>query len=84
MEKITSAMYEKFQKTELKFLNDCKYFEGINTHKDPGEEFVTEWIQANAQMFRDKWNESLCKECEYCESCGHLLKIQCDRFMEEE
>jgi len=74
---------QRFIKVEIKYLNDAKYFDGINKGKDPGEKFVLEMIELSASSLREKWNNSCCKNCFEWEKCGHLLKEKCENFNQD-
>ena len=78
----SEKIFKNFMKAERKYINDAKYFEGINTKKDPGEMYIIAWIRQNAEEFRIKWDISKCKECNCAGQCGDKLKIQCDKFNE--
>ena len=71
---------QKFIKIELKYFDDAKFYEGINIHKDPGQEFIFNFIQINAQTLREKWEKSKCQHCYKWKNCGHLLKVECKNF----
>jgi len=75
---------KKIIKVELEYFNDAKYFEGINSKKDPGEFFIMEMIKTNGAELRKRWNESKCQNCLKWEKCGHKLKVECDQFQFDE
>lgn len=67
---------------ERRFISDAKWYEGLRTQKDPGEEFILCWIKFNALWFRKQWDSSCCKQCAYAERCGHKLMKTCEEFKE--
>lgn len=79
MKKESYILY-KFLQVEIHKIDEDKYFQGIKQHSDPGNSFVSQWIQNNAASFREKWNLSKCKNCKFWKICGHLLKQNCDDF----
>ena len=87
---ITSAGYEDpeefeaFLHAEEECISKDKWLEGEKIHYDPGQTYILEWITQNSQEFRDKWNESCCRNC--CESydCGHYLRKNCTNFNKRE
>ena len=74
--------FTKFVKAEIKYINDAKWYEGINTHRDPGENFIEHWALDHASEFREKWNMSKCKVCVNGGICGNNLKTECHSFIE--
>ncbi|MEM4261083.1 MAG: hypothetical protein QXG00_07615 [Candidatus Woesearchaeota archaeon] len=82
MERKEEKRFNHFLKAQQKFINDAKYFEGINIHKDPGESYIINWITKNAKNFRTKWEVSKCKDCEKSYRCGDKLRTECEEFEE--
>ena len=74
--------FQNYLKAEKKFIEDAKYFEGINTNKDPGNEFIISWVELYAQKFRDRWLKSKCQHCKDSVECGNKLKEECDKCKE--
>ena len=72
--------FEKFIKAEQKYIDDAKYYEGINTNSDPGINYIYQWISKYAKEFRQKWDVSICKDCFKADKCGDKLKFNCDSF----
>lgn len=68
--------------TEIKKIEIDKWIEGMKTSADPGNEFVLDWIERNAQCFRRAWDISKCKDCTQCEDCGYNLLSACNNFIE--
>lgn len=71
----------KFMLVQIKYLNDAKYFEGINSHKDPGDTFIFDLLKGTSTILRSRWNSSKCQDCLFWRECGHLLKQECAKFI---
>jgi hypothetical protein len=41
---------------QIHIIDEAKWLEGCRTNKDPGNEFVAQWVQTNAAEFRKIWN----------------------------
>jgi hypothetical protein len=82
MDQLEEKRYKNFIKAEVHYLDDAKYLEGINIHKDPGNEFVMNWIATSSKSFREKWDMSACKNCCHGGICGDRLKSNCNDFEE--
>ena len=75
---LTEISFHRFICAQVKYINDAKYFEGINTQHDPGDIFVETFVIEKGLYFRNSWNNSQCSACS--KDCGDLLKKQCDMF----
>jgi hypothetical protein len=73
----------KTNNVQLKKINIDKWNEGCRIQKDPGQEFVIEWIDKNAAWFRQAWNQSLCQLCQNSHFCGYRVTQECDEFVPE-
>ena len=80
MHTIDDADRARFIKAQIKRINLEKWYEGERIKSDPGANYVHAWIQSNAECFREAWNNSCCRQCNYCESCGHEIRTHCERF----
>lgn len=60
-----------------------KWCEGIRLKRDPGDEFVMQWIFNYGDWFRQSWNRSLCSHCALARKCGHEVRDRCDQFMKK-
>lgn len=49
--------------------------------RDPGGEYILQWIDQYAEELRIAWNASKCKNCR--KSCFHNLKIFCEEWSAE-
>jgi hypothetical protein len=74
--------FQKFLKAEERYVQISKYYEGINTKRDPGDRYVLDWIHRFAEEFRAKWNVSQCKDCFDADKCGDKLKPFCPNVKE--
>lgn len=68
-------MYSQKKRIELD-----KWLEGNRTQQDPGSSFILNWINDNAQKFRNDWEKSLCCECGNSFDCGHNVVQNCGKF----
>jgi hypothetical protein len=82
MQTSASKMFNRALKVEMKYIDDAKYFRGIDTNSDPGQDFIIKWSTTSAGMFREMFDSSICKNCQHCEDCGHYLKKECKNFKE--
>jgi len=67
-------------KSELYWINHDKWLYGETIQKDPGEQYVLDWVRDNASEFRKKWQKSLCSSCVNNDECGFLLKDKCFKY----
>ena len=72
-----TIQFNNYLKAEKKYIEDAKWFEGINTNKDPGDKFILNWIQKHAKEFREKWMKTECQYCVKAGICGDQLKVKC-------
>jgi len=70
----------KFLNAQKKRIEIEKWLEGERNHKDPGHEFVIEWIKHNAAWFREKWQVSLCQSCIFAAECGYEVRQSCIKY----
>ena len=73
-----------FMKVQVKKIEIDKWCEGCGIHSDPGESYILDWINKNAQKLRQGWEKSCCKRCNKWQICGHEVKISCDDFEEQD
>lgn len=57
-----------------------KWCEGCDKTKDPGQEYVINWIDQNGEWFRQAWEMSLCKSCCSSKQCGYNVLQLCDSY----
>jgi len=74
--------FQNFLKAQVHYVEEAKYFEGINKNYDPGEKYILDWINSQASIFREQWNASKCKMCTSGGECGDLLKKFCEGYKE--
>lgn len=77
---IEEKRFKNFLKAEHKFLEESKYYKGIELNKDPGEDYVIECVNKKAKKFREMWNLSVCKDCKCAGECGNNLRLDCNNF----
>lgn len=80
MDKKIAYQLCKFLKAQMDAIDMAKWYRGEEIHSDPGQQFIIEWINKNAKLFREEWNKSCCKNCYKWFECGHMLKKECDNF----
>ena len=57
-----------------------KWCEGCDTTRDPGQDYIMDWIDQNGKWFRQAWEKSLCKACRFSHQCGHNVLQMCDGY----
>jgi len=77
-------VFAKFIEIEMKKIDLDKYFQGIKIHKDPGQDYVMQWIDNNSANFRKKWEESDCKSCSHWKKCGINMCKDCQLYFHDE
>ena len=77
---VSEEVLNKFLKAEKRFIEKSKYYRGEKIKKDPGDEYIIEWISKNADKFRRVWDICICKDCKKGSECGDCLKIECDFY----
>ena len=83
MEVFSMDEQEKFMRAQIKKIENDKWFEGEYINRDPGDDFIVDWIYHNAKMFRYSWDISLCKSCSNCRDCGFNAVSACETYVEE-
>jgi hypothetical protein len=74
----------KFMKIQRKKIEIDKWCEGLVIHRDPGDEYVINWIFKNAGWFRRSWEQSCCKSCQFSEESGYNTLEECERYSAHE
>ena len=80
MDDIIQVAFENFLKAQIKYFEDAKWYEGLKRNSDPGESYLQEEINKQADTFRRRWLRSQCQNCGLGWKCGNLLKTQCSEF----
>lgn len=73
--------FHKFMDTETKIIEMSKWFAGEKMGKDPGEDYVIQWINSYGEEFRTAWGLSKCKKCK--KNCFYNLKVFCEAYEPE-
>ena len=60
-----------------------KWIEGCNINKDPGNEYVLDWVSDNAAKYRDQWESSKCSTCCNWRRCGWKALMECNEYKPE-
>jgi len=68
-----------FINAEVKAIEIAKWLAGERMKKDPGNDFVSQWIQNKAKKYRQKWKESKCQYCSI-EKCRYKNTSKCSKF----
>ena len=84
MDKKKAYLFCKYLKSEMKKIDEDKWYEGERIRRDPGQEYIIDWINRNAKEWKEKWEKSKCQHCSFWLECGHKLKTDCDRFQFDE
>ena len=84
MDKKRAYLFCKFLHTEMKTIDEAKWYYGEKIKRDPGQEYIVDWINRNAKEWREKWEASVCQHCISWMECGEKLKINCDNFVFDE
>lgn len=79
-----SEEFTAFLHAERECIDKDKWLEGERVHNDPGQPYIMQWVTENSQEFRDKWNDSCCKDCSQALNCGHYLRRHCLKFNKRE
>lgn len=69
----TSANYHDFMSCQLDKIN-----REVLSRSD--EDIMT-WISDNSSIFRNEWENSICKNCKSLKNCGYRALKQCDKFV---
>lgn len=77
------SMMQKFLEVQIHKLDIDKWCEGYKLNNDPGDGYLINWINKNAEWFRNAWNESSCKKCVKYKNCGYEVKQFCNQLIEE-
>ena len=70
----------RFLHVQVKRIEVDKWCEGCGIERDPGKDYVMNWIKNYAGMFRLAWNNSLCKWCQHAQNCGYHVTKHCAYF----
>jgi hypothetical protein len=71
---------DRFKQIQIKRIEIDKWYEGEKKKRDPGAEYVFNWIGTRAPSFRQQWEESKCQSCSKWRMCGHSVKTDCSDF----
>jgi hypothetical protein len=77
-------LFMKFIHNEKTKIDIEKWNKGIEIKRDPGQEYIIEWINKNAKWFRESWEISQCKTCKHCLWCGYKVEKECNGYTKEE
>ncbi len=71
-----------FMRAQSKKIEIEKWCEGVRMQRDPGMEFVVNWILNHGEWFRRAWEKSLCCKCRLSGYCGYEVREHCVQFSE--
>ena len=55
---MSASEMKDFMATQISWIEVAKWYEGERLGKDPGEDFVNQWVKTNGAAFRKWWNEN--------------------------
>jgi len=70
----------KFMLSQKRRIEYEKWLEGCRLKRDPGSEYILNWISLNGAFFRKAWEKSLCKDCALWTKCGHHVRTECKDY----
>jgi hypothetical protein len=73
-------MFIRFVGSERRKIDIDKWCTGCEIKKDPGNDYIIDWINKNAIWFRNAWEISDCKTCKKWENCGWKAERNCKDF----
>lgn len=73
--------FRRFINSETKIIEISKWIAGEKMKCDPGEQYISKFIDKYAAELREAWNKSKCKHCK--NNCGHNLRIFCEEYEQE-
>jgi hypothetical protein len=71
----------KFINTETKIIEISKWIAGEKMGCDPGQPYISDWIEKHSMELRAAWNLSKCKTCK--KGCLHNLRVYCEEYEED-
>jgi hypothetical protein len=77
------AYFVRFIESEKTKIDIDKWNRGVSLGKDPGDNYVLDWINLNASWFRTSWNNSKCKTCIHWKWCGWRVENNCEGHIPE-
>jgi hypothetical protein len=75
--------FRRYMTVQIHKIDVDKWNEGIRIQADPGAKFINDWIKKYGAEFRRLWIKSYCKDCIFCDECGHELVNECVRYKGE-
>jgi hypothetical protein len=75
------SMFVKYIEIEKNKIEIDKWRKGVELNKDPGDQYIIEWIEKNASWFRESWDNSNCKYCIHWKWCGWKVEKDCSGFI---
>jgi hypothetical protein len=71
---------EKKLTAELHRIELDKWIKGEEINRDPGNEFIFEWIAKHGESFHTEFENSDCRICGKVSTCANVPKFFCDRY----
>jgi hypothetical protein len=78
-----NKQFEKYMRAQCTEIDVDKWFEGIKCCKDPGQEYILDWITTKGESFRKKWDDSCCSQCGKWNRSIHHSRICCLQMLKE-
>lgn len=52
---MTNEQFQQYMKDQIHTIEESKWYEGERIGRDPGQQYVMEWIQSNSIHYRVEW-----------------------------
>ena len=77
------SVFMRFIESEKTKIEIDKWNHGTEIHKDPGDNYVLDWIVKHAPWFRNAWEDSKCKTCIHWKWCGWKVENDCKGYIND-
>jgi hypothetical protein len=78
-----NSEFIKKQTSEIRRIEIEKWKEGERINRDPGKEFVLNWIKTYGEEFNDKFYKSDCRTCAKVLNCPNVPMQHCNQYQTE-
>lgn len=52
---MTSEQFQQYMKDQIHTIEESKWYEGERIGRDPGHQYVMDWIKTNSIKYRKEW-----------------------------
>jgi len=80
---IEKDIYNKKQVAEIHRIELEKWIEGEKLHRDPGNDYIFQWIEKHGSEFHTKFISSKCRFCFNVYFCKNVIEDNCNLFRHE-